>query len=56
MSSLNDIKFLASDKNIDVLCLGETWLSDVTSSEHVNIPNFTVFRYLMAVEEVHVCI
>ena len=44
LSNLNEIKLLASDRNIDVFCISDTWLRDVTPSEYINIPNFTLFR------------
>ena len=41
---MDEIKILITERNIDILCVSETWLLAETLDAHVNIPNFKVFR------------
>ena len=43
-SHLDEIKILIADRNIDILCMSETWLLTETPNAYVNIPNFKSFR------------
>ncbi len=38
------MKFLVSERNIDILCVSETFLLPYTPDEYVNIPNYMIFR------------
>lgn len=35
---------LINERNIDILCISETWLSSHTPDAYVNIPNYTIYR------------
>ncbi len=39
-----EVKLLVRERNIDVLCVSETWLLLHTPDEYVNIPNYKIFR------------
>ncbi len=43
MSNLDDVKLIL-DRDIDVLCIGETWLLPHTLNTLINLPNYTVHR------------
>ncbi len=32
------------DRNIDVLCISETWLQAITPDRYLEIPNYKIFR------------
>ena len=38
------IDLLTRERNPDVLCVSETWLSDDIKGEYIAIPDYTVFR------------
>ena len=44
MSCLDEVKLLVKDRNIDVLCVSETWLNENTPDAYINIPGYTIFR------------
>ncbi len=44
ISSLDEVKLLVIGRNIDVLCVSETWLQTNTPDSYVEIPNCTIFR------------
>ncbi len=44
ISSLDEVKLLLIERNIDVLCVSETWLHTNTPDAYINIPNYTVYR------------
>ena len=44
MSSLDEVKLLLNERDIDVLCVSETWLHSNTPDMYVNIPNYTIYR------------
>ncbi len=43
-ASFDEVKFLVSERNIDILCVSETWLLPHTPNAYVNIPNYKIFR------------
>lgn len=44
MSNKDETHFLMKERNTDVLCISETWLSPETPIEHIVIPNYNIFR------------
>ena len=44
MSSLDEVMLLLYERDIDVLCISETWLHSNTPDMYVNIPNYTIYR------------
>lgn len=38
------IDVLIKERNTDILCISETWLSPDTPNEHIVIPNYSVYR------------
>ena len=44
LSSFEEIKLLLNERNVDILCVSETWLLPYIPDEFVNIPNYKVFR------------
>ena len=44
MANKDEIELLITERNTDVLCVSETWLSPDTPDEHVVIPNYNIFR------------
>lgn len=45
ISCLDEVKLLLLDRNIDILCISETWLHASTPDAYINIPYYTVYRY-----------
>ncbi len=43
-SNFNEVTLQVSERNIDILCVSETWLLPHTPDEYVNIPNYKIFR------------
>ncbi len=43
-SNFEEIKMCVNDRDIDVLCVSETWLHTNTPDELVNIPNYVIYR------------
>ncbi len=43
-SNFAEIKILLAERNIDILCVSETWLLVDSMDSHINIPNFNLFR------------
>ena len=41
---MDEIKFLVDDREIDVLCICETWLTPFVENRFVKISNFNIFR------------
>ena len=41
---MDEVKLLIQERNIDVLCISETWLLPHTPDYYVNISDFNVFR------------
>ena len=33
------------DRKIDILCVSETWLTDIIPDEYVSVEGFNIFRY-----------
>ncbi len=44
MSNLDEVKLLILHRDIDVLCISETWLLPHTLNTLINLPNYTVHR------------
>ncbi len=44
LSNLEEIKMCVYDRDIDVLCVSETWLQTNTPDELVSIPNYVIYR------------
>ncbi len=44
MSNLDEVKLLIRDRDIDVLCISETWLLPHTLNTFINLPNYAVHR------------
>ena len=44
LSSLDEVKLLLTDRNIDVLCISETWLHANTPDGYVDIQGYKIFR------------
>ena len=44
LSSLDEVKLLLTDRNIDVLCVSETWLHANTPDGYVDVHGYTIFR------------
>lgn len=44
LSSLDEVKLLVIERNIDVLCVSESWLTSHTPDMFINFPNYKVFR------------
>ena len=44
ISSLDEIRLLIQERNIDILCITETWLLPHTPDYYINIYDFNVFR------------
>ena len=45
MGHLDEIVSLVNDRNIDVLCVSETWLTPIILDKYVNIPNYNIYRH-----------
>ncbi len=43
-SDFEEIKLLISDRNVDILCVSETWLLSETPNAYINIPGFKIYR------------
>ena len=43
--NFDEINILISERNIDILCISETWLSSHIPDAFVNIPNYTLYRH-----------
>lgn len=41
---IDEIKLLINDRNVDILCVSETWLLPTVENRFINIPNFNIFR------------
>lgn len=44
MGSKEEINLLVKEKKIDVLCISETWLCNNIPNEHIDIPEYIVYR------------
>ena len=44
MCNLDEIKLLVEDRQIDVLCISETWLSPDLPDHFIDIPNYNLYR------------
>jgi len=44
LGHFEEIKMLVEERNIDILCISETWLHQEMVSNFINIPNFKVYR------------
>ena len=42
---LDEIKLLINYRNIDILCVSETWPLSTIENRFINIPNFNIFRH-----------
>ena len=42
---LDEIRLLINDRNIDILCVSETWLLPTVENRFINIPDFNIFRH-----------
>ena len=43
MGHLDEIVSLVNDRNIDVLCVSETWLTPVILDKYIDIPNYIIY-------------
>ena len=44
MGHLDEIRFLVKEREIDILCVSETWLTPTILDKYLDIPDFNVFR------------
>ena len=44
MSCFDEVNLMIKERNLDILCVSETWLLPHTPDRFVTIPNFNVFR------------
>ena len=44
MGHLEEVELLIKERDLDILCISETWLLPVMQDRFINIPNFNVFR------------
>lgn len=44
LSHFEESELMNRDKNIEILCISETWLYPEISSSFISIPNFRVYR------------
>ncbi len=44
LSSIHEVKILIEDRNVDVLCVTETWLLPHTPDNYINMSNYKIFR------------
>lgn len=44
LGHFEEIKMLVEERNIDILCISETWLHQEMVNNFINIPNFKVYR------------
>ena len=44
MANLQEIQLLAHDKDIDIMCISEAWLSPITPDSHAYIPGYHLYR------------
>ena len=44
LANKDEIELLVRERNTDILCVSETWLSHNTPNEQINIPDYNVFR------------
>ncbi len=42
--SLEQIKLLMNERDVDILCVSETWLSSCSPDSYVNIQNYNLYR------------
>ncbi len=42
--NINEVELLTKEKNIDILCISESWLLPHTPDTFVNLPNYNIFR------------
>ncbi len=42
--NINEIELLAKERNIDILCISESWFLPHTPDAFVNLPNYNIFR------------
>ena len=45
LSNMEEIKLLIDVRNVDILCISETWLLSNVPDSFVGIENFNIFRY-----------
>ena len=43
-SSLDEIEIMIKEREVDILCISETWLEPNVEDKFINIPNFKIFR------------
>ena len=42
---MNEIRLLVLEKNLDILCISETWLQPNVRDQYIEISDFNVFRH-----------
>ena len=42
---IDEIRLMVHDRDIDILCISESWLLPVIHDNYINIPKYNVFRY-----------
>ena len=43
-SNFDEIKLMTENRDIDILCVCETWLHSITPDAYVDIHNYNIFR------------
>lgn len=43
-SNYKEVRLLIQERDIDILCVSETWLQSHTSDDLIAIPNYKLFR------------
>ena len=44
LPKLDELRALCVDNSYDIICIVESWLSDVVANTELNIPGFIIFR------------
>ncbi len=44
LANFLDIKLLAHNNDVDILCISESWLTPITPDGHIDIPDNHVYR------------
>ncbi len=44
LASMSEIRLLVINRNIDILCVSETWLLPRTPDNYIHIPDYNVYR------------
>ena len=44
MANFDELKLMVTQRDIDILCISETWLLPLTPDAHVQIPDYVIYR------------